>query len=492
MLLAAVTKLSRWTLLVALSACFGFILFSLQAPVSHSESRGDLRLPDIIFVQAPTVVAGELSKRFPRGSRLVRLNPSVPQKEINLTPDFFAAADPRVSADVSKVLFSAQKAADAPWQVWEMNADGSDQRQITHCDADCLTPAYLADGEIVYSKISTKTSREQSSLFVSRADGSRARQITFGAGNFQVETVLRDGRILVSADSLRAANDQGRSPRLLYTLRTDGTGLSLFRSDSEANLLGTGAEELESGAVLFVSGDGPGRQTSAGELAWIPPGVSHNSRITPRQYAYWSAHQLDGDSLVVSRKSSTAPSKVGRYDLYAFNLTTRAVGKLIYRNPQFSSVQAVALEPRPEPKRYMSILHPQQRTGRVLCLNSYLSADVTGGRVKGRIARVRVLMLDAEGNREVNLGEAPVESDGSFYVSVPADRPIRFETLNEQGGLIRAQKSWVWTRPGEDMGCAGCHDDKAQAPDNHWPLVLNRFDTPIVLGESDRAKTASR
>ncbi|HET7841350.1 MAG TPA: hypothetical protein VFM21_07080, partial [Terriglobia bacterium] len=275
-------------------------------------------------------------------------------------------------------------------------------------------------------------------------------------------------------------------------IRTDGTGLSLFRADSEANLLGTGAEELESGAVLFVSCDGPGGQRSAGELAWIPPGALHDSPITPQQYAYWSAHQLDGDSLVVSRKSATSPSKNPRYDLYAFNLTSRTVGKLIYGNSQYSSVQAVALEPRPEPKRHMSILHPQQQTGRVLCLDSYLSADVTGGRVKGRIARVRVLILDAEGNREVNLGEAPVESDGSFYVSVPADRPLRFELLNEQGGLVRAQRSWVWARPGEDMGCAGCHEDKAQAPDNHWPLVLNRFDTPVVLGELSRAKTASR
>jgi hypothetical protein len=54
--------------------------------------------------------------------------------------------------------------------------------------------------------------------------------------------------------------------------------------------------------------------------------------------------------------------------------------------------------------------------------------------------------------------------------------------------LIRAQRSWIWARPGEDMGCAGCHDDKAQAPANHWPMALNRFDTPIVLGETSRAK----
>ncbi len=491
MRLAAVTKLSRWTFLVALSACFGIFLSSFQAPVAHSESRDPVRLPDIVFVQAPTVISGELIKRFPRGSRLVRLDPSAhPQYEINLTPGLFAAADPRVSADASRILFSAQKTADARWQVWEVNANGSGRRQITHCDADCLKPAYLADNDIVYSMATGKAGAF--SLFVAKNDGSASRQITFGPGDFQVETVLRDGRILASTGSVRTIDPQHIKRRSLYTIRSDGTGLSLFRSDFKANLLGTGAEELENGAVLFVSGDAPPGQGGGGELAWLPPGASRNSRITPQQYAFWSAHLLDGNSLVVSRKSSTASSKSNKYDLYAFNLTTRTVGKLIYGNPRFSSVQAVALEPRPEPKRYMSILHPQQQTGRVLCLNSYLSADVPGGKVKDRIARVRVLTLNAERNREVNLGEAPVESDGSFYVSVPADRPIRFELVNERGGLIRAQRSWVWTRPGEDMGCAGCHEDKSQAPDNHWPLVLNRFDTPVVLGESSRAETASR
>jgi Hydrazine synthase alpha subunit middle domain len=487
--LASVTKLSRWTLLAMSCLLLGIVLAAVKPPVSLSENADQTRLPDIIFVQAPTVVAGELTKRFPRGSRLVRLSPSArPQNEINLTPGFLAAADPRISADASTVLFSGQKTADTRWQVWEMNADGSNLRQITHCAGDCLMAAFLPGDEIVYSKIVGTEPREKSALFVAKADGSQAQQITFGPGNFQVETVLRDGRILVSADSLRAANARVNRPRSLYSIRSDGTGLTLFRSDSNTNLLGTGADELEDGAILFVSKEGAENQGSGGELAWIPPGSSHNSLITPRQFAYWSAHDLDGDTLVVSKRSPTSPSKVPRYDLFAFNLTHRTVGELIYRNPQFSSVQAVPLEPHPEPRRYFSILHPQHETGRVICLNAYLSAGVPNDLLAGSIARVRVLMLSPDGQREASLGEAPVEKDGSFYVAVPADRAVRFELLSAAGRLIRAQHSWVWARPGEDMGCAGCHEDKAQAPANHWPMVLNRFDTPIILGESRGAK----
>ncbi len=487
--MASVTKLSRWTLAVALCSLLSLVLVAVKSPVARSESRELAPPPDIIFVQAPTVVTGELTKRFPRGSRLIRLTPGArPQNEINLTLELFAAADPRVSSDATKVLFSGRKTVESSWQVWEMNADGSNQRQITHCASDCLRPAYLPGDEIVHSMNAKKSSGVNSELYVSREDGSEARQITFGPGNFQVETVLRDGRILVSAESLSGISAKGQSKRSLYAIRSDGTGLSLFRSDSRTNLLGTGAEELEDGAVLFVSRGVPASETSGGELAWIPPGVAHHSRITNQQSVFWSAQLLDGDALVVAKRSATASAKLSRYDLYSFDLSTRTVGKLIYRNPQFSSVQAVPLEPRPVPNRYLSILHPQQETGRVICLNSYLSADVPGGRLPEHIAKVRLLALEGDSRREVVLGEAPVEEDGSFYVSVPADRPIRFELLSKSGRLIRAQRSWIWTRRGEDMGCAGCHDDKAQAPSNHWPLALNRFDTPIVLGENSGAK----
>jgi hypothetical protein len=75
---------------------------------------------------------------------------------------------------------------------------------------------------------------------------------------------------------------------------------------------------------------------------------------------------------------------------------------------------------------------------------------------------------------EVVLGEASVEPDGSFYVQVPANRAVRFVLLNEQGRVIREEQSWIWTRPGEERGCTGCHGDKAVAPENRWPMALKR------------------
>jgi hypothetical protein len=121
------------------------------------------------------------------------------------------------------------------------------------------------------------------------------------------------------------------------------------------------------------------------------------------------------------------------------------------------------------------------KRGYFICLNSYLAQDAARGRIAAKLARVRVLTLDATNQKENLLGEAPIEEDGSFYLAVPPDQPVRFEVLDAAGHVARAQKSWIWARSGEEHGCVGCHEDRAIAPENHWPMALRRFDTPTRL-----------
>ena len=179
---------------------FGFLVASPQGAVQTRKSGAWPSQPDMLFVQAPAIAAGDLASRFPQGSRLLRLhfgprsNPP-----INLTPEFFAAADAQISYDGARVLFSGQEVLGGHWQVWEMKADGTDKHQLTDCAADCLRPAYLPENEIVYTAASRENGRGVSRLMVSKRDGAQAHRITFGPGDFQVETVLRDGRILASA-----------------------------------------------------------------------------------------------------------------------------------------------------------------------------------------------------------------------------------------------------------------------------------------------------
>jgi hypothetical protein len=436
-----------------------------------------------VFVEAPVVTSGNLTRRFPQGSRLLRMTAGGSMGAVvRLTPGFFAAADPQVSFDGKRILFSAQRVQGDSWQIWEMTANGSGLRQITHCEGDCLQPKYLPQNQVVYTAVSGTGAQRVSAVYVSRMDATDAHPITFGPGNFQVETVLRSGRILLSAESMLTAKAKKKA-RTLFTVRPDGSGLALLRDDNSSRNRG-GAIELADGTIVFLEATG---DFAGGQLAWIRQGALGAASLTSSTWNYASAEPLDGSTLVVARENS-AGSKNREFDLYTFDLVSKRVGDLLYHNAKASSVQAVPLVPHALPQIYWSILHPTAQTGRIVCLDSYISQDVVSGRLAGRIAKVRVLALEQPGNRERVVGDAPVESDGSFYATVPADAPIRFELLGAKGEILHAQRSWIWVRNGEDRGCQGCHDSLALAPANHFPMALRRFDTPTPLGNEMHAQ----
>ena len=63
--------------------------------------------------------------------------------------------------------------------------------------------------------------------------------------------------------------------------------------------------------------------------------------------------------------------------------------------------------------------------------------------------------------------------DGSFLAEVPADMPIGFETLDENGRVLRHEAPMIWVRPAENRSCIGCHEPHNRAPHNHRPLAVN-------------------
>jgi hypothetical protein len=78
-------------------------------------------------------------------------------------------------------------------------------------------------------------------------------------------------------------------------------------------------------------------------------------------------------------------------------------------------------------------------------------------------------------------GAAPVEADGSFFVSVPVDCPIRFALLDRGGAVLRQEQGWFWIRGGEQRYCVGCHAGPERASENRVPAVLMRTNTPVDL-----------
>jgi hypothetical protein len=484
--------LSRFLKTIAIVFCLfpvSFLSGSANNEPTPKKSPAPPVRPDLLFVQAATILDGNVSQRFPSGSRIVRLSPKTKQP-LNLTQQFFAAADPQVDFTGTKVLFSAQKNARDIWQIWEMDADGSGKRQITNCPVDCLRAAYLPADEIVFTVAKLNNSRPDTYLAVSKIDGTQMHRITFGPGDFWLETVLRDGRVLASASSPLQDDESARKTRLLYTLRPDGAALDTLRCEHQPSLTRDGAAELEDGSIIFV------RKPSAsaapgGALAEVRKGDLNESVVGARAASYLSPRPLSAGSLVVSRNSAPASASKPKFDLYSYDLKKQSDGFLIYSDADLSSIQAVPLVANPVPKHFWSTLNLDSKAGYFISLNSSISSAGLKGRLAAAIARVRVISLESSGQRQHTLGEAPVENDGSFYVEVPADQPLRFELLDASGKTIVAERSWIWTRPGEQRGCPGCHGDKALAPENRWPLTLKRFDSPTALLEKNDAAQAA-
>ena len=80
-------------------------------------------------------------------------------------------------------------------------------------------------------------------------------------------------------------------------------------------------------------------------------------------------------------------------------------------------------------------------------------------------------------NNKQILGTVDVESDGSVYFEVPADRFLYLQLLDENGMMIQSMRSGMIARPGEQNGCTGCHESRLES-------VPNPVQTPIAMTKS--------
>lgn len=60
------------------------------------------------------------------------------------------------------------------------------------------------------------------------------------------------------------------------------------------------------------------------------------------------------------------------------------------------------------------------------------------------------------------LGSVPVSEDGSAYFRVPANRPIFFLAMDENGHCIKRMHSFTSVLPGEKLSCVGCHEERTE------------------------------
>ncbi len=391
------------------------------------------------------------AERFPLGANLWTRD-SKSQRQ--LFPAFAASADASVSFDGTHILFAGKKNAGDRWQIWEAASNGAQPKQITHCKDQCVRPFYLPDSRIVFAE------RKSGRFLIETASLSKSEDttpLTFIPGSAFPTDVLQDGRVLFEAVYPLGAGATSE----LYTVYTDGSGVESYRCDHGADR--HSGKQNNSGDVIFVSANSLARFTSP---------LAHGDPISaPKgQFPGDVVQMPSGEWLVPWRKSPAEPYRLMQWKPGAPSLEPLA------QENGLNLLQPVLLASRPIPNRHPSGLHDWPNAN-LLCLNVYTSKYHFD---PGSVATVKVYTSGPSGQPKF-VGSSPVETDGSFFLHVPSDRPIKFELLDANGKTLKKEAGWFWIRRGEQRICVGCHAGPERAPDNEVPKVLLKSTDPVDM-----------
>jgi hypothetical protein len=437
-----------------LSVC-GFAPDTAQAPAA-----------DLIVTAAPVYKPldslrpmPQSEERFPQGAQLQLIHQG---KAEPLVKGFVASADAEVSFDGKSVLFAGKQNASDPWQVWELTLQDRTVRKVVAGATDVVRPLYLPYGRIVYARRGPQGFQ----IEAADMDGKNALQLTHLPASVLPADVVQDGRILFEAGYPLGTGATAE----LYLMYSDGSGVESYRCDHGVSRWG--GKQLASGDVVFTHGTTLARFTSP---------LAHEERIVAPQaeYAGALAETAEGAWLLSARNAGSV-----HYALKVWKPGSLAMQTLL-ANPNEDLVEPVVVAEHERPRRHPSALHDWSYAN-MLALDA---RDSRQGALKTALRLVRLETLDAAGHAVIT-GTAPVESDGSFFVKVPGDKPIRFALLDDKGAVLRQEHGWFWIRSGEQRICVGCHVGPERASENVVPAVLLRTTTPADLTAAKPIKAA--
>lgn len=417
-------------------------------------------------------------------------------------------ADPYYLPD-GRIAFCSDRAG---WQeyyhqersrvIYVMQGDGSDVQQITFNPNQDYEPCVLADGRISYS----------SYRFYAQ-DGSEGPLRGEWMGLARIETVLRTVNPDGSADKLLYGSMRGP---FYVPMRPMPFGDQFAGWHARGYHVGVSVsqqKEMPDGRILCTTPAGltvvdPLLAPLDCEMPIYPEVVNlaggeevyiHNYDEMNPVGRYTSPYPAGTEWAWVSH-APWYDLRVNGYGLYLMDLVTREL-HLVYDDPAMADVDPVPLAPQARPLVRSSTLADlgsvkagvrtgEERsradrstanhgaTGVIFC-NSIFNTDQPFDAKAVRYVRVleavqmgQSISANAAFRTRI-LGTTPIHADGSFAVEVPADVPLRFELLDEDGRMLVHETEFNFVRAGETKGCVGCHERPRETAPNLRPIALD-------------------
>jgi TolB protein len=244
-------------------------------------------------------------------------------------------AYPHSSPDGERVVFQSNRTGTA--QIYVMNADGSDVRQLTDRERGAETPKWSPEGQTIL--FAAYLGENNNDLFLMDADGGNVKQLTDGPGYDGHPSWSADGsRIIFNSDRSSPDPDAPWNKRWheIYSIRADGSDLTQHTRNQTICTYPGYAPDGER-IVYRKIVEGPG-------LAWDLSTITRNSEVF--------VADVDGANEVNLTSNAAfdgwpAWSPDGRWIVFSSNRAGPAnVGQLFVVSPDSGDVRKMTEGPR--------------------------------------------------------------------------------------------------------------------------------------------------
>lgn len=421
--------------------------------------------------------------------------------------------------DADRLLFSMPSGEGDRWQIHEIAPDGSGYREIgpgDEPDVDNYDACYLPSGKIIFC--STRVFQGVpcvaggdyvGNLCSMDADGSNVRMLAFDQDHSWSPTVTNDGRVMYTR--WEYSDTAHYFTRILFKMNPDGTRqMELYGSNSywpNSMFYSRALPGDPSKVVTIVSGHHgvarmgelaildptKGRRETDGAVQLIPGWGKpvENKIIDELVNNSWPRflHPFplsDKYFLVSAKLDPTTP-----WGLYLVDIFDNMM--LLHEEPGFAMLEPQGLVTRPTPPVIADSINLAKDYGTVYVSDIYTGPGLKGI-PRGTVKSLRFyephysynnmgghINIGIEGPWDVRriMGTVPVEPDGSISFQVPANKPIAFQPLDEEGRALQMMRSWYTAMPGEMISCVGCHESQNESSPSRRNIAAQRAPSQI-------------
>ena len=422
----------------------------------------------------------EIAKAYPGNgvpdkSALYRYSFATRQKTVLFDAKGGGVRDPAVGYDGKTILFSYRPAGTDHYNLYTIQSDGSNLKQITQGPWDDYEPCWLPDGDIVF--VSTRCKRWVSCWFTQvgvihrcKPDGSGITQLSANIEHDNTPAVLPDGRLIYMR--WEYVDRSQVEYHALWTMNPDGTGVNVYYGNMHSWIAMLDPQAIpETQEVIASFSPGHGANEHRGPLTIVSPLRGPDCKEAAKQInPRWNMHDpypLSKDLFLAAlEKSLVLVDRNNKEHIF-------------YIDPEVNVHEPRPLLPRPrEPVIPSRITDATTPNGQFVLQNVYNGRNMVGVK-PGDIKKLLVLEvlpkpINFSGgmdltsnlgtfNLERVLGTVPVEEDGSASFIAPAGRALFFVALDKDDLSVKRMQSFCNLMSGETFTCLGCHEERNSA-----------------------------